>query len=81
VPVSADNIEKECCGGGLQYTCACNKCPQSSADEAANKCKLNGKNFESLLIRKGEQVPGKCCDIYLCRKLKNKKNDSAFLVV
>jgi hypothetical protein len=64
-PVSADNIEKECCN--LRYTCVCNKCPQSS-EEAFNQCKLNGKNFESLLIRKGEQVPGKCCDIYLCRK-------------
>lgn len=60
-----NGIEQHCCR--VKHTCVCNECePESKMIEW---CRSNGFNFRPVLAQKGESVPGKCCNSYVCRKL------------
>jgi len=63
IEVAADEMERNCCGKAT--TCVCGECGDLNA---MNKwCKLAGDSFEATLIEKGQNQPGKCCDIHICR--------------
>ena len=51
----------------VENTCVCNEC--ESPNKKVQRCKANGQSFEPVLVSKGIGKPGKCCDIYVCRKL------------
>ena len=60
-----DENEAKCCN--VKNTCACNKCEPK--EKMIEWCKLAGNNFEAVLVEKGLGLPGKCCDVHICRKL------------
>jgi len=65
--------EISCCH--VDNTCVCNEC--ESRNKMVQRCKANGQSFEPVLVSKGIGKPGKCCDIYVCRKfyfILNKKS-------
>ena len=64
-PVQLDQVEQKCCK--VKHTCACNVC--ESKAKMVEWCKLAGTDFEAILVQKGEDVPGKCCDNHICRNL------------
>jgi hypothetical protein len=59
-----DDMEEHCCQ--LTAKCTCSKCDKKPTK---SWCKMaGGSNFEPVLVKKSENVPGRCCDIYICRK-------------
>ena len=64
IKVKATQQENACCG--IQHSCACATC--SDEKEMNEWCKLAGTSFDAALIENGQAIPGKCCDIHICRK-------------
>ena len=46
--------------------CVCTEC--GDVNDMNKWCKQAGENFEATLIEKGQKIPGKCCDLHICRK-------------
>lgn len=58
--------EKECCK--YSHICKCKPC--LNGKDMNKWCKTTDNvNFKLQLIEKGENIPGKCCDIFICRKI------------
>lgn len=63
--VPADEIEQHCCQ--VSHKCECAPCDLAPKLDK-RWCEVAGVNFEPFLLRRGDSVPGKCCDSYICSK-------------
>ena len=59
-----DESEKDCCK--VDKKCECQECKPKS--EQVDLCKAASQNFEAVLVQKGESLPAKCCDVFICRE-------------
>lgn len=60
-----NDIEQHCCQTSAK--CECSPCDLAPKLDK-RWCDVAGENFEPFLLKRGESVPGKCCDSYICRK-------------